>query len=420
MGDVKNIREPNWGDEDSDMIQRENKSDEIWETSKSESLIAEDEEVQTQKDAKILKKEIRLNNKEIKNHIKNKEFEWEFSPVIPIYRQGEIRKYNTTISAYDLASIFQSGVAKYIPSIQRGTKILPSGKEQDSFSTKHVNEILHAFLENRIHGNTIVFNYSLDNETNLEYSENEGKISGSENLQILDGSHRARSALKWKKLWERNPDQYEDPRQYQLACCVENISDNDAKQLFAEYNNFALKVNKTRISFLDVENSSNQIVRKIMKESDLKGKIETVSTSIRHSSPNVVTFGVLTNAIKKFYAPQTKREQEDISNYLVEFIDELVNIFPEFLANPDLEKRNELKKQYFTIEPMAFGAWVALSSELRGDTNWKKKLSKLKDSDFLLRDKDHFKQILREGGRVINTSSTQKYFSQILIDFITK
>jgi hypothetical protein len=280
-------------------------------------------------------------------------------------------------------------------------------------------EIFKAYTENRIHGNTIVLNYSLDNESELVYDPEESSISGESYLQAVDCSHRARAASKWKSVWSKHPDQYEDPRQFQFICEVNNISDDDARQMFSEYNNFSLKVNKTRTSFLDISNYANQIVRKIMSLSDLKGRIETVSTSIKSTSTSIVTFGVLANAIKKAYSPQTKAEQKQIEDWLVEFFDQLVSIFPKFMANSNIEERNSLKKQYFTIEPLAFGAYIALSKVLQDDENWKEKLAKLKQEDFLLRNKDHWKPILKES-RVINTTSSAKYFNEQVINWCTR
>ena len=378
---------------------------------------------QQEKEEKAKKKEERRLKKELKEmDLKLKESKnWSFSPVIPIYRQGEIRKYNCIISAYDLASYFENSIIRFIPSIQRGSVIGSSGKEKDNFSNKHVMDIFKAFTENRIHGNTIVLNYSLDNESELVYDPDKNSISGEGYLQGIDFSHRARAAIKWKSAWIKHPDQYEDPRQFQFVCEVNNITDNDARQMFSEYNNFSLKVNKTRVSYLDNSNFSNQIARRISLESDWKNKIETVSTNIKSSSPNICTFGVLTNAIKRSYeTPQTKLEQKNIEDWLIEYIDQLVSILPQFMANPDIESRNNLKKKYFTIEPLAIGAMIALSAVLKDDPDWKVKLAKLMEDDFFLRTADRFKPILRNENKVINTSTSAKYFDSLVIDWCTK
>ena len=153
-----------------------------------------------------LKKELKLMDLKLTQNGK-----WLFSPVIPCYRQGELKKYITIISAYDLATMWENSI-KYINSIQRGSKLSSSGQEKDNFSPKHVTEIFHAFTQNRIFGNTIVLNYSLDSESELVYNQDENSISGEGYLQAVDCSHRARAALKWKSAWVKNPDQYDDPK----------------------------------------------------------------------------------------------------------------------------------------------------------------------------------------------------------------
>ena len=421
-----------------DMIQKE--MDEIkgtengkWEEQKpefgslsskmQETDFSDEDETDESRQAEELEKAEKLKKKESNKLRKNLKLmdlklkesnSFSFSPVIPIYRQGVIRKYSCVISAYDLASYFENSIIRFVHNIQRGKVIMPSGKERDNFSAKHVMDIFKAYTANTIEGNTIVLNYSTDNESELEYDPEEQSISGEGYLQGVDFSHRARAAIKWKTAWIKHPDQYDDPRQFQFPCEVNNISDDEARQMFSEYNNYSLKVNTTRVSYLDNANYANQIARRISLESDWKSKIETVSTSIKSSSPNICSFGVLTNSIKKSYSPQTKLEQKNIENWLIEYIDQLVSIFPQFMSNPNLEQRNILKKKYFTIEPLAIGAMIALSAVLKDDPNWKIKLAKLAKDDFFLRTADRWKQVLRNEDKVINTSTSQKYFEETM------
>ena len=373
------------------------------------------DELAKKREANKLKKELKLMDSKLKESTN-----WSFSPVIPCYRQGEITKYNCVISAYDLATMWEHSI-KYINSIQRGSKLTSSGQEKDNFSPKHVTEIFQAFTQNKIFGNTIVLNYSLDNDSELVYDPDTSTISGEGYLQAVDCSHRARAALKWKSVWVKHPDQYDDPRQYQFTCEVNNVSDDDARQMFAEYNNYSLKVNPTRTSYLDNTNYPNKIARRIEKESDWKNKIETVSTTIKSSSPNICTFGVLTNAIKRSYKePQTKLEQKNLEDWLIEYIDELVSIFPQFMVNSNLEARNNLKKLYFTIEPLSIGAMIALSAVLKDDPDWKIKLGKLTQDDFFLRTASRWRPVLKEGGKIINGTSSVKYFNETVINWCAK
>ena len=376
----------------------------------------EKEEKEKKKLARDLKKELKQMDLKLKESTN-----WSFSPVIPIYRQGVIRKYSCVISAYELASYFENSVIRFVHNIQRGKIITPSGKERDNFSAKHVADIFRAYTENTIEGNTIVLNYSTDNESDLIYDHNKHSISGEGYLQGVDFSHRARAAIKWKNAWVKHPEQYDDPRQFQFPCEVNNISDNEAMQMFSEYNNFSLKVNPTRTSYLDNTNYANKIARRIEKESDWKNKIETVSTQIKSSSFNICSYGVLTNAIKKNYKePQTKLEQKSIEDWLIEYVDELVSLFPQFMANSDLESKNNLKKLYFTIEPLAIGAMIALSAVLKDDPDWKTKLAKLANDDFFLRTDPRWRPALKEGGKIINGTSSVKHFNETVINWCTK
>jgi len=383
----------------------------------------EKSEAQRKKDELAKKRELRKLKQELKqNDLKLKEStNWSFSPVIPVYNQGEITKYICTISSFDLASYFENSIIRFIPSIQRGSVTTSSGKEKDNFSNKHVNDIFQAFTQKKIFGNTIVLNYSTSNESDLVYNQEDNSITGEGYLQGIDFSHRARASIKWKNAWIKHPDQYDDPRQFYFNCEVNVVSDEDARQMFAELNNFSLRVNPTRTHYLDNSNYANKIARRIEKESDLKNKIETVSTTIKGSSHNICSYGVLTNAIKKNYKePQTKLDQTNVENWLIEYIDELVSIFPQFMANSDLESKNNLKKLYFTIEPLAIGAMIALSAVLKDDPDWKTKLSKLANDDFFLRTDKRWRPVLKEGGKIINGTSSVKYFNETVINWCTK
>ena len=380
-------------------------------------------DVQRKKDELAKKREIKKLKQEIKqNDLKLKENKnWSFSPVIPVYNQGEITKYICTISSFDLASYFENSIIRFIPSIQRGSVTTSSGKEKDNFSNKHVNDIFLAFTKKRIFGNTIVLNYSLENESELVYNPEDNSISGEGYLQGIDFSHRARASIKWKNAWIKNPDQYDDPRQFNFNCEVNTVSDEAARQMFSELNNFSLRVNPTRTRYLDNINYANKIARRIEQESDWKNKIETVSTTIKSSSFNICSYGVLTNAIKKSYnEPQTKTEQKSIEDWLIEYVDQLVFLFPQFMANSDLESKNNFKKLYFTIEPLAIGAIIALSAVLKDDPDWKIKLAKLTEDDFFLRTASRWRPVLKEGGKIINGTSSVKYFNETVINWCIK
>jgi len=384
---------------------------------------AEKNDAQRKKDELAKKRELRKLKQELKqNDLKLKEStSWSFSPVIPVYNQGEITKYICTISSFDLASYFENSIIRFIPNIQRGSVTTSSGKEKDNFSNKHVNDIFQAFTHKKIFGNTIVLNYSMSNESDLVYNQEDNSITGEGYLQGIDFSHRARASIKWKNAWIKHPDQYDDPRQFYFNCEVNVVSDEDARQMFAELNNFSLRVNPTRTHYLDNSNYANKIARRIEKESDLKNKIETVSTTIKSSSFNICSYGVLTNAIKKNYKePQTKTEQKQVEDWLIEYVDQLVFLFPQFMANSDLESKNNLKKLYFTIEPLAIGAMIALSAVLKDDPDWKIKLSKLTKDDFFLRTASRWRPVLKEGGKIINGTSSVKHFNETVINWCTK
>ena len=180
------------GDEDDDVKERppfgslSSMNEQVKMEDNGDNQIPKDEfneeytDAQRKKDELAKKRELRKLKQELKqNDLKLKEStSWSFSPVIPVYNQGEIIKYICTISSFDLASYFENFIIRFIPSIQRGSVTTSSGKEKDNFSNKHVNDIFQAFTKKKIFGNTIVLNYSSSNESELVYNPEDNSISG--------------------------------------------------------------------------------------------------------------------------------------------------------------------------------------------------------------------------------------------------
>lgn len=350
---------------------------------------------------------------------------WSFDNTTPVYRHGEPYKFNTSMSAYMLSELFEKGTIIYKGEIQRGIKITKKGKEKPVFSPKHVNEILKAIIEDKIHGGTITLNYSKDNENEIEFDEDNRMVSGNGELIIVDGQHRIYASNKLTKMYDKDSDSVPDPKSFEFPVIIENLTEEEAKTLFSEYANTPMKISKTRSEFLNVDDTANKIVRQIMKESDLKNKVETIKTTVNKQSTNVVTFGVLSTSVRKYFSPSTKKETERTAKYLVSFFDELIDLFSE-IFNSEVHIKNEYRKNTFILDTLFFQSYIALAKELENDDNWDNKLIKLKNEikvdnwkgGFLSKENPIFSTIMREGNKIINNTATQKYVTETLIDYI--
>jgi len=418
MGDVKNIREPNWGDEDSEMIQREAKSDEIWETSKSESLIAEENEVIEDKSEKQIQKETRKIKRDMKNRLKalnnTDDKSWEFEDRVTVtLRDGVPNKYHLSLSIMELSELYSSSRIYYDQSIQRGLKHTKSKGDIPIINMKNTKSILNACLAGTINGGCIYLNYAKEYDDELIFDE--GSLSGNFPLSIIDGAHRLECAKLWYKAFAKDPSSIKNPNDFYFPVTIENLTHDEAKNIFVELNSFGLSISKTRIAFHDVFNLNNAVAQNVMNNSMLRGKIELISNSLRRTSTCVMTFGTLSKGCSVF-SPSTKGEASEIGLYLCEFWDQMVETFPKIFGSVAPEVRQVEKLKTFAGEVMFINAMFSLAFELQSVVDWKNKLKRLTFNNFLDRDNEIWDSCLREGTKIINTSSTQKYTTKTMLD----
>jgi len=364
---------------------------------------------------KLIKGDDNMIPEEVKEEKEEKE--WEFENVSVTLRDGQPYKWHLSMSARQLAELYNYKFIFYEPNIQRGTKITSKGEEKPLIYQKHVKNILNAMLNGTIHGGNISLVYFKEYETPLNYDYETQTLTGKGALAICDGAHRIEACRIWLEKYEKNPGSIKSPDDFYFPVNIEYLTHNQAKNLFSEYSSLGKPISKTRIAYHDVFNPNNAIAQKIMSESELKGKVELISNTIKASSNNFITFATLLNGISVF-KPATKREADKVAEFLIEFWDELVNLFPNLMGNVSPLERQENRKKSFAIETMFLNAYFHLAAKLINDKSWRKKLMRLTKNNFLSRDNKIWSPILRNGDKIINTSATQKYVINTILDYV--
>ena len=411
-------------DEEEENGSEEDSGDEFNETrNELESKRIEKEEKEKKKLARDLKKELKQRLDKLNNSS-----EWKFENTVEISRNKETCKYQTIASAEFLGNLLDRKIAIYVGDLQRGWKSNSKNELVEVKSEKQIKLILDSLLHNRMHGGFITLNLNPNDGYEINFNEEDGTISGSINqkLQILDGNHRLNSFSRWAKLYKRNPESVPNPADYYISVVIETLNDDDAKSLFSEYATKSLKISKSRGEFLNVEDYTNKLCRDIMKKSDIK--VEVVSTSIKANSENIITFGVFSKNIKDNYNPKSKIEVEELSNYLSLFIDSLISTFPKYMASKDLTERAELRTHNLAMEALSWGGYLKLSTRLQGKSR-EEILSILNKFDskvdykgwrgnFLDKENPIFRKIMREGFKIINTSSSATWINKVFIEYV--
>jgi len=413
----------------SEKMKIEDGVDDKEQTSSNGERIKTDEEL---KDELKRKREVNKLKKNARDRLKqlNSADEWKFENTIEICRNKETCKFQTIANAEFLGNLLDRKIATYVGDLQRGWKSNSKNELVEVRSEKQIKLILDSLLHDRMHGGFITLNLNPNDGHEINFNEEDHTISGSidQKLQILDGNHRLNAFSRWAKAYKRNPESVPNPADYYISVVIETLNDDDAKSLFSEYCLKGLKISKSRGEFLNVEDYTNKLCKEIIKFSDMKDKVEVISTSIKGNSNSIISFGVLSKNIKENYSPQTKSEIEEMSKHLITFVDSLIQTFPKFMASRDLEERKLLRVNSLTMEALAWGGYFYISKLLQEKSKEEilSILSKFNDDieykgfkgKFLAKENPIFRKIMREGNKMISTSKSATWINKVFSEYV--
>jgi len=334
-----------------------------------------------------------------------------------VNRIGE-KEYQTVMDGQELAQMWENGVITYNPEIQRGVKI-KRGKDNTEtevpvYSKAHVRKICEAMLSGQYFTDMITLNILSDGSERIEYDE-EGNLIVDGEIDIADGQHRIR-ALAMILEGNEKGDLAFDLSELKFPVKITNYDVQTAQQQFHQFSQ-GLKISSSRAEYFNQTGLANIIVRELMKNSDLAGRVEVVRNSIpKKDERHIVTFATMVNAIDLVYKDLGTRVQAmELAKYLSEFFDELINLIPEL---HNYEKRAKSKETSLIAENFMFYGYVAISKVLRDKENWKEYLPLINKLDLQKSSKIWYGEIIKggkeKGYSIINTSeSRQKFINKI-------
>ena len=379
----------------------------------------EDEEVKNEKDelkrkreASKLKKQMRDKLKQLDN-IEDKS--WTLNNVQIVLRDGKPYKYLVSMSCMQLAEWYVSKKLIYDPSVQRGSSINKKGEEVPILFLKHCREIRDSILDGSIHGGNLSLNFPSDNNAEIFYNDEEMTLSADGPLTINDGFHRIYASYLWYKEFVKPNSTCKSPETFYFPVNIENLSKQASCDLFKEYAVMGKSISKNRISVHDVFSKDYDIAQRILKESQLRGRVEMISNSIKKTSSNIFTYGTILNGISEMKIA-TKGEEKPVGDFLIEFLDYMIELFPTLMGNVEPEFRALEKQKSFVLEKMFQNSYFVLASKLYGRDDWKDKLGKLTLGNFLSRSNTQFSFCLREGEKIVNSSKVQKDITRIICE----
>ncbi len=325
------------------------------------------------------------------------------------------KEYQTVIDGQELAEMWRDGVITYNPEIQRGTKV-KRGKDNTEtevavYSKANVKKIYSSMLSGQYFTDMITLNVLEDGNEEVELDD-EGNLNVSGEINISDGQHRIRALSMILEGNEKGNTAF-DLTELKVPVKITNYDVQTAQQQFHQFSQ-GLKISSSRAEYFNRSGLANIIVRELMKNSDLAGRVEVVRNSIpKNDERHIVTFATLVNAIQLVYEDlETRVQAIELSKYLAEFFNELINLIPEL---HNYEKRAQSKETSLTGENFMFYGYVAISKVLREKENWKEYLPLVNELDLSKGSKQWYGDVIKRGKEkgytIVNNNESRKTFA---------
>jgi hypothetical protein len=308
--------------------------------------------------------------------------------------------YQTSATAQYIEKLNKANMLIYNPNAQRGMKVTKK-KIGISIDSKKVEQIENRMLNGEQFPDDLKFNILKNGEEKFNYNPKtkiltifEGSI-----LNILDGAHRnAANALALSK----NPD-----LQFIWPIKISNFTEIKAHNFMVQIDR-QTPIPKDVISIKDYSKNENLVLDKIIdSRGDLSNTTKDTDSFVK-SDRGLVSKPIIAEAIKDNYGNQldSAMNRDTIASWIVEFTNYLMGVFSnEFIVNP-----YEVKKTSYINNLNMFYGYIALSSILRDNKDWKEILKqKIESIDFNI-DNPMWREIGIIKDNKINNSTKNKLY----------
>lgn len=329
-------------------------------------------------------------------------------------RQND-NEYTVSISAWDLAEMWDKEELVYFPDSQRGTRIRKVGnqlREEAIVKKQNIYDIQSLILNGEYFTEQMTLNVLKNEHEELIYDEDTKELLITGVFTALDGNHRIRASYRAYQVANilNDEEKMNNVKNTIFSVKITHFDLVKAKITFSQLSK-GLKISISRSESFDMTKSSNRIVDKLNKQSIIKGLIDTKKNVVtKVNDHNLISFVTLNMIMKEnFPTIEDEKTEKEIYDFLGIFFEELVKIFPEMVNG---EKRVQLSSQYLNCEPIMFWGYLNIAQELflkRRSKYWKEEMKALGKIDF---DKDNsiWSCIVSESGgkyKVINNKDSR-------------
>lgn len=310
------------------------------------------------------------------------------------------------LSSQQLGRLYNNGRILYRPETQRGLRVI---KNEDSilyridYNVDAINNIADLILKGEFIPNTITLNVLQDGDDVVLYdlSETTLKIGETSEINVVDGFHRSYGLLKALAI---NPN-----LELNWEIRLVNWDVDKAKRFIyqEDYKTPLRKEYKESINQAKLEN----IVAKNLNEApqnEMQFKIATDANAIAHNRAYVM-FNTMAEAVRNNFEIKSQRDVRKITEYLVEFFNELVGLHIDEFNNPAKSQN----KSFITVPNMFIG-YITLAGKLYNTKNWQATLEEIMTSIDFTRNNPLWEQI-----NITKSNLTRKE-NKILTDYFTQ
>ena len=283
-----------------------------------------------------------------------------------------------TISLQKYVKMCQSGIATYNFETQRDPafkKYKDNVIKRININPKSVIEMKDMMLNDTYLYDDVTLNILSDGSEKFGFRkimDNVGDLIFEDGiLNLTDGAHRLKAAES-ALLVNPNLDK-------KFILVITNFDVNRANDYIRQKDK-RNPINREYLETKDVTNLSNDVVRGINESSicDIKGKIVSDEFLLRETE-GLTLFSTMAKTIDNLWELETRRDVRELTNYLVDFFNELVGLYPNELKN-DITAS---KRDSFINHKNMFIYYLVIAKKIQDKYNWEEILSNiLSETDF--------------------------------------
>lgn len=275
-------------------------------------------------------------------------------------------QFLTTISIQKLAELYKIGRIRYNPETQRNMKYIQyrgTVLKQINLNMTSVDAMKDAMLEGSYIPDEITLNILKTGEEKFHYNSTTQTlvVDANSEIDVVDGFHRSYAILKALTI---NPN-----LDFNMELRIVNF-DVAKAQRFIIQKNKQNKIAEMHLKSWQQEKLENQVVKKLNESTnnEMQWKITTDVNLLQYNRAYVM-FDTLAEAIRQCFEIKSQRDVNRITEYLIEFFNELIGIKVDEFNNLEKTKRDSI-----LVYNNTFVGYIAIASELYNSENWRNKL----------------------------------------------